>query len=240
MRRLETLEFLNALTDLVTKRAEALGQVTYGVRFLAAANALIAGFAALPEAISRLPLSDLLALLDDEHDDWGAAIDHLIKAIEEGPDALAPLRPAAELVRSRYMSKRSEVLASYATQDQRGRDRLASLDADKGVLDRVTALDGRPLSAWLGDYANAGTKLGDGLAGRVDTLAAGSTSADAKSVQTLRGETRTFVTKLRQQIQADLENNPALPRTLEADVLGYFDELSRLADARAKSPKKPQ
>jgi len=238
MRRLETVELRNALRNLLTERLAALTKVTHGANYQANLQRVLTALDNLPEGLAKLPLVELLALLDIDHDDWGKAIDYLIRAIEEGPAALAPLRPVAELVRARYMTQLAEIRSPYAVEDQRGRDRLATLPADAATLDRVTALDGRALSAWISDYATAGTKLGDNLSNRADTVAAATAPLDATTVQALRGEVLQIVGKLRNQIALDLEHNSDLPHTLQGDVLGYIDELSRLAELRARPAKR--
>ncbi len=238
MRRLETVELRNVLRNLLTERQAALAKVTHGGQYQANLGAVLAALDNLPEGIAKLPLVELLALLDDDHDDWGKAIDYLMKAVEEGPAALAPLKPAVELVRSRYMARLAEVRAPYAVEDQRGRDRLGTLEADKAALDAITAVDGRPLSAWIADYATAGTKLGEGLSDRADTVGAATTPKDAATVQTLRSDAIRLIGNLRSQIELDILNNAETPRTLADDVLGYIDEISRLAEGRVR-PAKP-
>jgi len=238
MRRLETMEIRAALADLLTKRQDALGKVTYGAEFKAQLERLLTALDALPKGLQELPLVDVLALLDGDHDAWARALDHLLAAVEEGPDALAALLPVVALARQRYIAGRSETQKPYAVEAQKGTDRLKTVDADAATLDQITGVDGRPLSAWVRAYATAGTKLGDTLSSRADAVTEATSARDgAATVQALRAEAQRVVRELRDQITADLKRNPSVPKTLLGDVLGNLDELSRLAEQRALTPK---
>lgn len=209
--------------------------MTHGARFEAKLRKLYDGFAALPEAVLKMPLADVLASLDEGHDAWGRAIHFLARAVEEGPKELAPLAPVVALVRERYMPRLSEIQAAYAVQDQRGQDRLARLASDAPALGAVPTPDGRTLRDWIESYAVSGTKLGTTLGQRAEHLAGSSPTPGLASFTELRSGLIGTVGQLRRQIELDLDNDDALPRTLLSDVLGHLDEVVRLSEARAKT-----
>jgi len=237
MLRLDSSELRNVVGEVVGPRAIALRKVTHGLSFEATLTRLGVGFAALPEALLNMPLADVLKGIDDDHDGWGRAIDHLMRAIEDGPKALATLLPVAELVRQHYMTKRTEIMAAYAVEDQLGQDRLKRLDSDAATLGAVPTPDARTLRDWIQEYAQAGTKLGVNLSGRAVELAGRSPVPGLATFSELRAELIGTIGKLRRQIESDLEHDAAAPRTLMNEVLGHLDEVVRLSEARAKTKR---
>lgn len=231
MNDLSIRELLEGASELLDKRSAALARLPTGSYFKAAIAEKVTLLRALPESLATLPLAELLKLLDKNYDQWGRCIHYLLRAAEECPTMPTTHEDAVALVRGRYMTGLKELLEPYGVEAQRGRERSDLAVADEAVLRTIATPDGRNLFDWVSAYATAGKAIGGGLTGRADEL---SSAGDAPRAGVLRSETIGLFGELRAAIRLQLKAQPDLPRTLEADILGNFDELQRLAAQRRK------
>ena len=242
MNDLSIRELREASSDLLDKRMASLGRLPTGDYFKNAITEKLSAISALPDSITKLPLSELLRLLDKSHDQWARSIHYLVRAAEECPTMPESTGKTIELIRERYMSGLNETRDPYGVEAQRGRERAEKLPGDQNALTAVATPDGRNLFDWISSYVDAGKSIGGGLSGRADQLAS---SGDASQAGRLRSELIGLYGELRAAIRLQLKAQSDLPRTLEDDILGNFDELQRLAlqrrkKAQAEEEKKPE
>lgn len=237
MNDLSIRELREASSDLLEKRLASLARLPTGDYFKTAITEKLGAVAALPDSITKLPLSELLKLLDKSHDQWARTIHFLLRAAEECPTMPESTAKTVELIRERYMSGLNEIRDPYGVEAQRGRERAQKLPGDQAALTALATPDGRTLFDWVSNYVDAGKSIGGGLSGRADQLAS---SGDASQAGKLRSELIGLYGELRAAIRLQLKAQADLPRTLEDDILGNFDELQRLAVQRRKKAQPPE
>jgi len=227
-------ELILALDDLLGKRGPELAKLSSGKSFRTLLSRIRGQLAALPEALRGLPRAELLRALDLNHDRRHRALSHLRQAIELWPDATAAMKRAAALLASDFVVEASETQAPYAVEAQKAEERLLKLPAAEPVLAAVSTPDGSTLVTWVRAFLEAGRTIGTTLSGRADDLA---TRPDGKQAGALRGTTIGLLSDLRTTVARELEadTDATLPRSLDADIFGYVDELQRLAAARASN-----
>jgi hypothetical protein len=107
---------------------------------------------------------------------------------------------------------------------------LKTLEAD---LKLFPIAGGLTLLDWVTDFLDAGQSLNDLLSNRADMDESG-----RKDASELRSQTIGLLNRFRGALADEVEENTALPRTLDQQVFAYFDELegmraSALAAAKA-------
>lgn len=231
MQDLSIPELREGSSGILNERLAALERLPTASYFKSEIEAKLAALAALPEAITRLPLAELLKLLDVTHDRWIRASHWVLSAAEACPTTPEALQRSIETIRERYVSGLDETRAPYAVEAAKARQRGETLAGDEALLRSIPTPDGQTLFAWLASYVEAGKEIGGGLSNRADKLGA---SGDASRAGALRSELIGLYGELRGAIRLQLKAQPALPRTLEADILGQLDEFQRLAVQRRK------
>ncbi|PKN56198.1 MAG: hypothetical protein CVU56_17445 [Deltaproteobacteria bacterium HGW-Deltaproteobacteria-14] len=232
MLHLSITEIILGLHDLLDKRGAALAKVSSGAAYRKLLTTVLAELEALPPAVRGLPRADLLKALDLSHDLYVRVMNLLRQLMAIWPDPTPAMTTAAEVLGQHFVGS-SDGQLPYAKEAQLAAARAPKLDAYRAVLDAVPTPDGRTVTALVERYLKTGQDLGDTLSARADDRAA---RADASRAGALRGRAIGLVSDLRTAIQRDREADPTLPATLEADLLGYLDELERLAASRAASP----
>lgn len=231
---LSVIELLNGSDDLLAGRQVHLLLLKNGAWFAGEVKRQRDALAAAPEPQKVLPRVERLRAEDQTSDAWGRAIHHLALALEACPTTSPTTREATNIVRQRYMTGLSETRAAYAVEAGEAARKKQLLDADdQARLAAVPAPNGETLLAWVEHYIAAGMALGVTLSGRADDLAVATPEANAGAQ---RSELIGLLGTLRADIRLALRVDPALPRTLEADVLGLFDEMQRLAEQRRNGP----
>jgi len=228
---LSIAEIIVALHDLLDKRRSVLARLSSGNVFCKLLGDVLAQLEALPPALRGLPRSQLLKDFDQEHDRYLRVLNLIRQLLMLWPGATPAMLEASEGLDEHFVGSTDGKLP-YAKEVQLASTRAAKLESFRSVFDAVPTPDGGTLTALIERYLTAARALGDNLSGRADDLAA---RTDASQAAALRGRAVGLVGDLRTAVRRDLEADPALPRTLEADLLGYVDELDRLASGRVKS-----
>lgn len=228
-------EIENGIDDLLGKRADALAKLSAGASFKTLFARKREELRAIPKALRGLPRAEMLRVLDLTHDRHLRALDLFRRFLQVWPNSTPALAQAAALLVEEFVTGSGETQAPYAVEAQRAADRAGKIATHKAVLDGVMMPDGSPLTAAVQSYTSAGAELGATHSGRADDLAG---RGDASRAGAIRGEVIGLFADLRTAIRRDLQANPGLSATLEADVLGFVDELQRLARARGdEAPK---
>lgn len=232
MLHLSINEIILSLHDLLERRGAALARVSSGAAYRKLLANVLAELEALPAAMRGLPRAELLRALDLSHDLNVRIMNLFRQLLVIWPEPTPAMASAAQVLGDHFAGS-SDSQLPYAKEAQLAAARAPKLDGFRPVLDAVPTPDGGTATALVERYLKAGSDLGDNLSGRADDRAA---RPDASRAGALRGRAIGLVSDLRTAIQRDREADPSLPATLEADVLGYVDELERLAASRAASP----
>lgn len=214
------------LDDLLTKRQSQLVSCGTGKTYLPLFQAKRDAIAALPpDVVGGRPLSEQLAEADLRHDAYGAAVYHLTEAYLR----LARYEPAvaaeAEKIRGALIPGLSELRATFASQAASAKNRLKHLPEIEAQLHGFP-VKGGDLLAWVKVYLEAGVKLDELMSLRAD--AAAQKESNRSQAGVLRSETIGLITRARLALGDELDANPSLPRNLDAQIFGYFDQLSEM------------
>jgi len=235
MRFLSLAALKVAFADLFTKRHSALVLSSAGKTYepvLLEKKALID---ALPAALTGgKPLTDEITLADESHDGFGGAIWYLVQAYERWPQVPPEVLAAVKRIQAALIPELDELKASYALEAHaaiKHREDLQRLEAD---LRLIPIAGGLSLYDWGAGFVAGGDLLGTLLSQRADA-GSGSRSEAGK----IRASSVAVLGRFRGALGDELSVNPALPKDLEAQVFGYFDELDKMrAAAVAAQPKK--
>ncbi|MRG91253.1 hypothetical protein [Polyangium spumosum] len=185
---------------------------------------------ALPAALTGgKPLAETIAEVDDDHDGFGAAIWHLTEAYVRCPNVSAPVRAAAARIRAAFIPQLDDLQATYVQEVHAAIDHRKQLDTLKSDLQLIPIAEGLTLLDWAAGYVGAGEQIGFLLGQRADADT-GSRSQAGK----LRTGILAVLGRFRAALGDEITMNKALPRDLDAQVFGLFDELAQMrADALA-------
>lgn len=184
---------------------------------------------ALPEALrGKAPLAEELGVADKNYDGFGGSIFNYLDAIEQVPGLSDTTYAAAKRIRSAFVPQRSVLTDSYAEEAaaaHKNRDKVAELEND---LKLFPVPEGKTLFDWVGAFLTAGDTLAELLHQRAVV-----TSASESSGGKLRSDTIGMLFQFRATLRTEIAENESLPRDLEDQVFGFFDEL---ANRRAQKP----
>jgi hypothetical protein len=184
---------------------------------------------ALPESAEGKPLAEALAEADDEHDGFGAAIWHLTEAYLRWPKLPAHVRGAIERVRAAFSPELDVLQATYVQEVHAGIQNKKDLDTLKADLQLIPIAEGLTLLDWAAGYVGGAEQIGALLSQRADA----DTGARSKAGK-IRTSTLAVLNRFRGALGDELEINKALPKDLDAQVFGLFDQLAQMrADALA-------
>ncbi|MBI5496622.1 MAG: hypothetical protein HY904_16500 [Deltaproteobacteria bacterium] len=226
-------EMERVIDDLLARRSPALARLSAGGIYRALLEKKQAELKALPPALRGLPRAEQLRLLDVDHDRCIRAINYLREALEAWPYATPAMRAASATLVTHFITGPGMTQKPYGVQSRVAAEAEPKLTTHGPALAAVPTPDGANLKVWVEKYVAAGKALGSSHSGRADDLAG---RGDGAAAAPLRGALIGIFVDLRTAIARELEVNAALPRSLEDDVLGYLDELERLALARAAGP----
>ncbi|MDI1479144.1 hypothetical protein [Polyangium sp. y55x31] len=219
-----------ALADLFSERHAALvlsgAGKTYEPILLAKKNQIDA----LPGALTGgKPLAESIAEADDVHDGFGAAIWHMTEAYARWPKAPAHVRAAVERVRAAFIPELDDLRASYVEEAHAAFEHRKQIEALKADLQLIPISDGGTLLDWAEGYVGAAEQIGALLSQRADA-----DTGARRDAGRIRTSTLAVLGRFRGALGDELAVNPALPRDLEAQVFGLFDQLDQMrADALA-------
>ncbi len=225
-----------AFTDLFTKRHAALLLSSAGKTYepvLLEKKSLID---ALPAAlIGGKPLADELTEADIVHDGFGGAIWYLVQAYQRWPQVPPDVLAAVKRVQAAFVPELDDLTASYVLEAEAAIKHKADLQTLEADLKLIPIAGGLSLYDWGQGFVAGGDLLGVLLSQRADT-ATGARSQAGK----IRSSAVGVLGRFRGALGDELGVNPALPKDLDAQVFGYFDELDgmRAAAVAAARPKK--
>lgn len=191
-----------------------------------------------PAAPSRA-FSDELSSEDARHDNFYRAIWHLTQAYAYLPDLPDALREAAQRIQQLFVPSLDLVTASYADEAARSKQLRTALTEHGALLALFPVVGGADLQGWVEGWL----KSGESLASLLEERAKATQSASGNSaLGVLRGTLLGAIHRCRAALVDELVENPSLPRDLDAQIFGYFDELTsqRARRAAASAPNSPE
>lgn len=210
--------------DLFGKRHAALVKSRAGKYYEPKLVKLRDDIAALPpQVVSGAPLAEELAVVDGEHDGFGAVIYFITEAALRHPALDPKIVAAAGRVRTTFIPKLAELKATYETEAHRAQERMKQLEVFKADLELFPVPGGGTLHDVATAFLERGSTLSDLLSGRGDAPTNARTGAG-----TLRAKAVGVLGRMRAEITDNLDEDEKLPRDLVAKVFGYFDTLDAM------------
>lgn len=231
--RLNLADLKLGLDDLTAKRQKALTLSPIGAAYAAPIAAKQAAINALPAALTGKPLADELTSADEQHDGYGAACIDFVDTYLRVPGL--PTKHTEALHRIKAFLPRSEDLqASYADEAAAAKTRSEKLDGSTELQDdlKLFPVVGGTLLDWVGLHLGGGAKLGSLLSDRADADNGARSKASA-----LRSQTVGLLNRARGAILDAVDADDSLPRDLDGQIFGYFDELEELRVTAAQAAK---
>jgi hypothetical protein len=189
---------------------------------------------ALPPAVvdTGRPLADQLTAADGLHDGYGKAIWFLSESYRALPDLDSQLRDAIGAVQAQVIGSLGELKKAYAVEAAAAVDRAKVLPKIKADLKLFPVAGNGTLFDWVAAFTRHGEKLHELLAQRGAARAGAEPTPAGKEILVLRNETVGLLGRARAALADEVEHDPKLPRNLEAQVFGYFDELLAMRAAQ--------
>jgi hypothetical protein len=235
LRRLNLADLKLGLDDLMgTKRQKALVLSPLGGAYAAPLTAKHAAISALPAALTGKPLSDELTDADELHDAYGSAAILYIDAALRVPGLPTAQVDALRRIKA-FLPRNEDLQASYADEAAAAKKRRETLDADAELqadLKALPVVGGGTLLDWVNAHLEAGVRLGALLSARADADSGARSKASA-----LRSQTVALLNRARGAILDAMEADASLPRDLDGQIFGYFDELEERRTAAAQAAK---
>ncbi|MRG93634.1 hypothetical protein [Polyangium spumosum] len=236
MRHISLVALFVALNDLLTNRKDALQSFASGAACIKLLTARREALAKLPAVVAGRPLVDELDSADVRHDGFGYAIWHMTEAYERLPALPEPVRAAARKIRAAFVPTLEDLGASYPAQAKAAMDRQHALAALQPELTMFPVAGGGTLHDWAARFLEAGIDIDSLLSARADLE-----SRTRKDAARLRGEVIGILNRARKNLPLELQEDPSLPKDLDARVFGYLDLLEKSAsDAQAKGKATPE
>lgn len=225
-----------AVDDLLSKRAQSLRLVACGATYSAMLLDCQKKIDALPPSLTgRKPLVDELNETDDHHDGVGNGVFLYTGAFVDNPLVRPEVEAAALRIRDAFIPSLGLLAESYATEAAVAREHRKALVEREADLKMFPLPGGGTLHDWVAAFLDAGEKLNTLLSQRADeTPQANKGTQPAAKV---RSNTLGILTRLRAALRDEVTTNPALPRDLEHQVFGYWDQLAETRAAAAKARK---
>lgn len=230
MRHISLLALYIGLNDLLERRVTSLGSFAFGAASIKLLTNKRNALAKLPAVAAGRPLVDDLEVTDTRHDALGHALHHFTHAYMRHPDTPADVLDAAKKIRAAFIPTLEDLGVSYAAEAKAAMDRKADLTTLQSELAMFPVIGGGTLRDWAASFLKSGTKLDELLSQRADIE-----KQNRKDAGRLRVELIGLLNRLRKNLEAELNDDAALPRDLDARVFGYLDLLERhAADAAAR------
>lgn len=221
MNQLTAGDLVLGLGDLLGPRHDALVASATGRTYERKLARLHGDLEALPPALGGRAAAEELAATDLTHDGFAAALFLMCEAYQRLPAATADQKAAAARIRDAFVPSMAETTRPYADEAAAAGRRRATI-AERAADLALFPVIGGDLSSWATGYVEAGARLDTLLSGRATAEA----EADRSPAPGLRAKTIGVLTRMRGTLRDELEEDPALPRDLEARVFGYIDELA--------------
>lgn len=225
------------LDDLHDKREKSLVSSATGKSYEPMLANRRTAINALPAALTGgKPLAAELAEADALHDGIGISVWYMTESYFRNPSTPAEQLDAAKRIRAAFIPALLDLSASYATEAEAAIQRQPLLKTLKADLKMFPIAGGLTMYDWVTDFLAAGQSLHGMLSERADVDDTG-----RKDAGTLRTTTIGLLNRCRAALADEMADNAKLPRTLDQQVFGYFDELETMrvtaAAAAAKAAK---
>lgn len=224
MRHISLLALYVGLNDLLERRLPALGSFPSGAASIKLFKNKRNALSKLPAVTAGRPLVDELDTTDARHDALGHALYHFTEAYTRNPDTPAPVLDAVKKIRAAFIPTLEDLGASYAAEAKAAMDRRPDLTNLQAELAMFPVVGGGTLRDWAENFLNAGMKIDELLSQRADIE-----KQNRKDAGRMRVELIGLLNRLRKTLEAELNDDPALPRDLDARVFGYLDLLEEHA-----------
>jgi len=176
---------------------------------------------ALPESQQGKPLVEQLGDADVTHDSLGGSTHTYIEAVLLNPLLSEATRAAALRIRDAFIPHKKALTDSYTDEAAAALKNRPKLAERKDDLLLFPVPEGKTLYDWVSAFLDAGDSIGKLLDQRAQAGV-----GPAGNVGKLRSQTIKLLYQFREALQLEIEENPALPRDLEARVFAYLDELN--------------
>lgn len=228
MHDLNLEELLLGLNDLLDMRGEGLDKIDDGT-YRNLATRQRDGIQGLPPELIGTPLKELVGAADQRHDGYGGALWFLGESIRRCPDSPEAAQKVAKFINTELVPTRKTLQAPLATEAAKAKQAEPKVEAKRADLEGVPTPDGKNVYVWASEMIGAGKELDRLLSQRADVR---TTAGDRSRAGVLRGETLGILSDLRTHVRRALQGRPELPRDLDGQIFGYFDELQTLAEGR--------
>ena len=229
-----------ALGDLFVERHAALVSSSAGKTYEPILQAKKQQIDALPGALTGgKPLAEAITEADNMHDGFGAALWHVTEAYRRSPNASPHVRAAVQRIRAAFIPELDDLQATYVKEVHAAIEHRKQLEALKADLQLIPLAEGQTLLDWVERYVSAAEQIGALLSQRADA-----DTGARRDAGRIRTATLAVLGRFRGALGDEIAANPALPRDLDAQVFGLFDELAQmradaLANKAAASPEAP-
>ncbi|MDI1475481.1 hypothetical protein [Polyangium sp. y55x31] len=223
MRHISLVALFVGLNDLLTNRKDALLCFASGAASIKLLTARRDALAKLPSIAAGRPLVDDLGAADARHDALGYAVWHILEAYDRHPDIPEHIRAAARKIRAAFIPTLEDLGASYPAEAKAAMDRkpaFADLQSELALF----PVAGGTLSDWVESFLDAGIAIDSLLSARADLE-----SKTRKDAARLRGEVIGLLNRTRKNLALELQEDPSLPKDLDARIFGYLDLLEKSA-----------
>ncbi|WP_281326522.1 hypothetical protein [Polyangium sp. 6x1] len=235
MRHISLVALFVGLNDLLTNRKAALVSFASGAASTKLLTAKRDAIGKLPSIAAGRPLADDLGAADVRHDALGYAVWHLLEAYDRHPDIPEHIRAAARKIRAAFIPTLEDLGASYPAEAKAAMDRKPSLTSLQSELALFPVAGGGTLHDWADSFLHAGVAIDSLLSARADLE-----TKTRKDAARLRGEVVGLLNRTRKNLALELQEDPSLPKDLDARVFGYLDLLEKSAADAQKGKTSPE
>ncbi|MRG90447.1 hypothetical protein [Polyangium spumosum] len=225
-----------AFADLFSERHPALVLSGAGKTYEPILLAKKQQIDALPGTLTgSKPLAEEIAEADDMHDGFGGAIWHMAEAYARWPKAPEHVRAAALRVRAAIIPELDNLQASYVEEVHAAIENRKKIEGLKTDLQLIPVAEGLTLLDWAEGYVGTAEQIGTLLSQRADA-----DTGARRDAGRIRTAALAVLGRFRGALNDEVSVNLALPRDLEAQVFGLFDQLAQMrADALANKKGPP-
>lgn len=227
--------------DMLGRRKPLILKLDVGRVYLKRIDAQVQAIEALPEALrGTVPLAQELGIADETHDGFGGGLHHQFESYQRAPRVAPEVREAAKRLRDTFIPSLSDLQQSYPTEAAAAVAHDAVLKKHRADLEKFPVAGGGSLYDWARDFIQAGLQI-DALLSRRGEEAAKAVPGGRKDVGKVRSASLGLLSRFRAAVADEVESEPKLPRSLEAQIFAYHDEIMRLrasqgAEAPAPAP----
>jgi hypothetical protein len=224
------------LDDVIEKRKASLLLLSAGAKLHKLFSNLRDSLLALPiSGPQNLPLTKELDAADGAFDGDGRFIFYMYEAYQNLPGFDPVLLAALKLVRDRFVPTLDVLSKNYRDEAAWVKERQEELSTYEKTLKTFPIVGGKTLYDVAVDFIEQGRLLSDLLSDRAIQLDA-EVSKSRKDVSRILNSTIGLVGQCRSAIDIELKADDSTPRDLEAQVLGYYDQLVSQRAVTNKTP----